>query len=75
MPHTKKFQNLNSEEHLFVITFAYVTFVALWSGPFYVLAVDYDRYWICKHRPFNSNESKYVICEYFKCVTKWNTRT
>jgi len=32
----------------------------LWSGPFYVLAVDYDHYAIMQHRTFISPEGRYV---------------
>jgi len=39
----------------------YVTFAASWTGPYRVVAIDYDRYLITKHCPFNSDEGKYVL--------------
>ena len=57
----KKFQNLNSIVHRYTITFLYVTFAAFWTGTYLVLAVDYDRYFIAKHCPLNSNEGMYVF--------------
>ena len=54
---------LNSTLFLYKITFTYVTFAVLWNGRFYVIAVDYDRYVIFKHCPFNSTQRKYVPCE------------
>ena len=53
--------NLNSIDHLYTITFLYVTFAAHWTGTYNVLAVDYDRYFIAKYSPFDSDEGKYVI--------------
>jgi len=32
----------------------------MWSGKYYVLAVDYDRYVISKHYPTGSNKCKYM---------------
>jgi hypothetical protein len=57
-PHIKYFQTLNSNKILFVITFLYITFAAIWTGPYYVLAVEYNSYVILKHCPFDSDECK-----------------
>jgi len=43
------------------MTFLYVTFAALWTGRYNVLAVDYDHYVISKYSPFDSNAGKYVF--------------
>jgi len=45
----------------------------MWSGRFYVLAIDYDRYAILKHCPFESDQRKSVPCKYFAYITKWTT--
>jgi hypothetical protein len=37
---------------------AYITFVALWSAPYRVLAVDYNSYFIANHFPINWTEGK-----------------
>jgi len=39
----------------------YVTFAETLDGTYNVLAIDYDRYFIAKHRPFHSNKGKYMF--------------
>ena len=58
LTHPKYFQNLNFKEIPYKSTFIYITFVAVWSGRAYVLAIDYDRYCIGKLCSFESNERK-----------------
>ena len=60
-PHIKLFQNLNSLSHLYTITFLCVTFAAHWTGTYNVVAAEYDRYFIVKYSPFDSDDGKYVI--------------
>jgi hypothetical protein len=51
---------LNSNFSSIKITSIYVNFAAPWTGRYYVKAVDYDRYVILKHCPFDSNKRKYL---------------
>jgi len=37
-----------------------LNFAVMWSGRYYVLAIDYDRYLIAKHCPIKSNKCKYM---------------
>ena len=60
-----------SNKLLYKITFTYVTFAAMWSGRSYVIAIDYDRYFICKHCHFDTSNRTYVPFECHKHVTKW----
>ena len=59
-------KNFNSIETLYTITITYVTFAEMWSGRYCVIATDYDRYFILKICPPNSNKRKYVPCGRFK---------
>jgi len=61
---------LNINELLYAITFTYIVFAVIWSGRYYVMAVDYYRYAILKHCCFDSAESKSVACKYFTFKTK-----
>ena len=62
---------LNINELLYAITFTYIIFAVIWSGRYYVIAVDYYRYAILKHCCFGSDTSKSVARKYFTCKTKW----
>jgi hypothetical protein len=69
-PHIIKFENAYSNKLLYTINFTHVTFAGKWNGRYYVMAVDYESYVILKGCPFNTNERKYVPCEWYKYVTK-----
>jgi hypothetical protein len=43
----------------------------MWSGQYYVIAGDYQRFVIIKVFPFESSNRKYVPCERFKLVIEW----
>jgi len=44
----------------------------MWSGRYYVIAVDYDRCDILNLCPFDSNKRKYVHFECLKTYKKLN---
>jgi hypothetical protein len=52
--------------------FIYITFAAVWSGRYYIIAIDYDSYVILKSCTFATNERKYVHCENFTKYDKLN---
>ena len=59
-----------SEDLFKILIFNCVIFAANWSGRFYVIAVDYDRYVIFYCHPFESNQRKSVPCERLNYVRK-----
>ena len=38
----------------------------MWTGRFYVIAIDYDSYVILKVCPIYTNQGKNLSCEYLK---------
>jgi len=42
----------------------------MWNGRSYVIAIDYDRYFIYKHCHFDTSNRKYVKFECYKYVKK-----
>jgi len=59
-PHTKYFQNLNSNDHFLHVTFAALLTGTL-TGTYQVLLVDYDRYIILNECRPDLNKCKYVF--------------
>jgi hypothetical protein len=55
---------------LYIITFTYATLSAMWTGQYYVIAIDYDHYAVVKLCPIGSNASKYVPWENLKYIKK-----
>ena len=54
------------------LIFNYATFAANWNSRTYILAVDYDRYFIGKDCPDDSDEGKCICCE--RIVPKYTVR-
>jgi hypothetical protein len=48
------------------ISKTYVTFASVWGSSYYVIAVNYDRYFIAKHCSVMSNKRRYLPCERIK---------
>ena len=44
----------------------------MWRGQAYFTATDYNSCAILKHCSLDLKKSKYMSCEGFICVTKWN---
>jgi hypothetical protein len=72
LPYKKNFQFWNWNELFNAILFTYVIFAAMWLGPYYVIAVEYDSYAILQHCVIPSNERKYVPRECLTIVDKVN---
>jgi hypothetical protein len=60
-----QFPFINSNEFFYTVTFTYVPFAVIWSGRYYVITIDYDRYCITKLCSFQSNQRKYVLCGFY----------
>ena len=64
---------MNFNEFLERITFTYVTFAAIFSGHYDIVAVKYNRLLISKFCSPQLNQGKFVPSEYFTKYDKVNS--